>query len=60
MKYPKKNNVEKKKFIGGNEYLFSCLEVKLKEKDITNGQTIKKLKPCQISLMQQKRKMYQT
>ena len=31
----KKKNVEKEKFIGGNEYLSSRLDLKLKDKDIT-------------------------
>ena len=29
------NNVEKEKFIGGNEYLISSLDLKLKDEDIT-------------------------
>ena len=31
----KKNNVEKEKFIGGDEYLLSGLNLKLKDADIT-------------------------
>ena len=31
----KKTNVEKEKFIGGNEYLLSSLDLKLKYEDIT-------------------------
>ena len=30
-----KNNVEKEKFIGGDEYLLSSLGIKLKDEDIT-------------------------
>ena len=36
MKYlKKKTNAEKEKFIGGNEYLLSSLDLKLKYEDIT-------------------------
>ena len=35
LKYLEKNNVEKEKIIGGNEYLLSSLDLKLKNKDIT-------------------------
>ena len=31
----KKNNVEKEKFISGDEYLLSSLDLKLKDEDIT-------------------------
>ena len=49
MKYLKKNNVGKEKFIVGDEYLLSSLDLKLKNEDIyEDGQNMKKLKPCQI------------
>ena len=35
-----KNNAEKEKFIGGDEYVLSSLNLKLKDEEIT------KLKPC--------------
>ena len=31
----KKNNVEKEKFIGGDEYLLSSLDLKFKDEDVT-------------------------
>ena len=46
MKYLKKNIVEKKKFIGGDEYLLSILDLKLKDEDITKW--TKNLQHCQI------------
>ena len=38
-----KNNVEKEKFIGGHEYLLSCLNLKLKDKDITKWMDYKEI-----------------
>ena len=37
-----KSNVEKETFVGGNEYLLSSLELKLKEDDITIWEDYKK------------------
>ena len=38
-----KSNVEKEKFIGGNEYLLSTLDLKLKGEDITKWTDYKKI-----------------
>ena len=54
-----KCNLEKEKFIGGDEHLLSRLDLKLKDEDITKWTDCKKLKPCKIHLTQQKRKNYQ-
>ena len=43
LKYLKKNNVEKEKFVGGNEYLISSLDLKLKEEDVTSLLDYKKV-----------------
>ena len=44
----KKGNVEKRRFIGRDEYLLPSLRLKLKDEDITKWIYYKKLKPCQI------------
>lgn len=46
LKYLKKNIVEKEKFIGGDEYLLSILDLKLEDEDITKW--TKNLQHCQI------------
>ena len=46
--YEKKNNVEREKFIGWDEYLLPSLDLKLKDEDITKWRDYQKLKPCQI------------
>ena len=43
MKYLKKNNVEKEKFIGGDEYLLSRSDLKLKNEDITKWTDYKEI-----------------
>ena len=39
----KKNNVEKEKFISGDEYLLSSLDLKLKDEDITKWTDYKEI-----------------
>ena len=46
--YEKKNNVEREKFIGWEEYLLPSLDLKLKDEDITKWRDYQKLKPYQI------------
>ena len=43
MDISEKNNVEKETFVGGNEYLLSSLELKLKEDDITKWEDCNKI-----------------
>ena len=43
LKYKKKNNVEKEKFIGGDEYLLLSLDLKLKDEDITKWTDYQKI-----------------
>ena len=43
MKYLKKNNVEKEKFICGDEYFLSSLNLKFKDEDITKWTDYKEI-----------------
>ena len=43
MKYLNKNNLEKEKFVDGNEYFLSSLDLKLKDEDITKWTDYKEI-----------------